>query len=94
MKRRTLRPEELKSGTTFFTVMRSAGQSGLRYGVSKYLVVGKREPLPGPYDFIPYRVAPEVARFIESNTDAWRTQRDAMREAGRRQSLYQQGGDV
>lgn len=88
MKRRTLRPEELKSGTTFFTVMRMVGAGGLSYGVSKYLVVGKHEPLPGPHDVIPYRVAPEVARFIESNTDAWRTQRDAMREAGRRQAIY------
>lgn len=88
MKRRTLKPDELKSGRTFYTVMRFASEVGLRYGVTQHIVTSKRQPLPKPGDMVGYRVAPEVAHFIEHHTDAWRTRRDATREAKRRQEIY------
>lgn len=91
MKPRILKQTDLKAGTTFFTVTRQMGNGpGIRYGVAQYLVTSKRERLPRPSEVIGYRVAPEVARFIESHTDAWRTFRDAKREAERRQAIYRE----
>lgn len=84
------RSELVRAGRTFFTVTRQMTQQGLRYGVTQYLVCGFSEPHPAPGEDPRYRVHPVVALFIEGHTDAWRTFRHAMREAQRRQRIYDQ----
>lgn len=87
--RRTYLAHELRAGHTVFIVTRAfvdhATGEG-RYQVAEYLVASMHEPQPEPGNH-PYRMHPNMARWAASQTDLWRSRRNAKLEAARRQAL-------
>ena len=87
--RRTYLARELRAGHTVFIVTRAfmdhATREG-RYQVAEFLVARMHERPPEPGNH-PYRRHPSMARWAASQTDLWRSRRDAKREAARRQAL-------
>lgn len=89
-KRKTYQAHELRAGRTLFIVTSAwMGKGGYQFGVSPYLVAGKREPQPDPGKAHPYRMHPKVAKHAATVTDIWRTHRAAQAEANRRQRAAQ-----
>lgn len=83
MKRRTLRPAELRAGRTFFIgyVDLLSVRAAPVARVEEFLVTSRRGYWPSEGEVYPYALRPELVAHIGEHCVLWRTRRDAQRYA-------------